>query len=446
MGLDQLLTRRDVLGNAAGMLAAACAHGLVAGESPAPSRSALARPRIALLGAGWLPGIKRQGRGIAIGNQALAHAELTTICEVDAVAGEYANRILCQGKGKVVTDYRQVLDRSDVDAVLIATPDHWHAKMSIDAMLAGKDVYCEKPATLTISEGRQMADIVARTGRVLQVGTQQRTEYDHRFARAVALVRAGRIGRLTRIHVGIEQGLTGGPFASAQPPAQLDWNLWLGPAPETPYIPQRTHWTFRWWYEYAGGKLTDWGAHHVDIAQWAADQLAGGPTRVQGNAEFQVPYREGYPLRDDTYNTPTTFTVECEIPGEVTMLIHSGDNGILFEGTEGRFFVNRGKLTGTPVEQLRDNPLPRDALEQLYGGAPPASHMENFFQCLRTRTQPVSDMESHQRTITTCHLANLALRLGRPLAWDAREETFVNDPQANSFLARTARSGFEIKT
>ncbi|WP_339612518.1 Gfo/Idh/MocA family oxidoreductase [uncultured Rubinisphaera sp.] len=445
MGLDHLLTRRDVLGATAGALAAACTYGLRADEKPASKRSALEQPRIALLGAGWRPDIKRNGRGIAIGKQAVQHAEMGIVCDVDSDAVAYACQTICQGDSQISDDYRKALESDDIDAVIIATPDHWHAKMSIEAMLAGKDVYCEKPATVTINEGRLMADVVKKTGRILQVGTQQRTESDHRFATAVALVQEGRIGKLQRIVIGVDPGNIGGPFQTSSPPPELNWNIWQGPAAEHDYIRERTHWTFRWWYEYAGGKLTDWGAHHVDIAQWAIGQLDSGPSRVRGQGVFHVPYENGYPTRTDTFNTPSTFDVQCQFPDDITMVINSGENGILFEGTEGRFFVNRGKLTGLPVERLKKDPLPKDYLERIYDGPPPDSHMANFFDCIKTRKQPVSDMASHQRTITTCHLANLTLRLGRELQWNPETETFINDSEADRFITRKARPGFEIQ-
>lgn len=300
-----------------------------------------------------------------------------------------------------------------------------------------------------------MADAAAATGRVLQVGTQQRTEVGGRFAQAIAMVRDGRIGNVHTIRIGVDEGLSGGPFAKTASPPTLDFDRWLGPAPEADYIKERTHWTFRWWFEYAGGKLTDWGAHHVDIAQWAIDQLHTGPTVIEGTGTFLQPLENGMATRDDTYNTPVTFEVACrfeKVPkhGQVDLVVHSGENGILFEGDKGRFFVNRGKLTGTPVEELATRPLPEGAVEALYrelpfGGGRPTSHMQHFVDCVKSRATPISDIESHQRTITTCHLANLALRLGRPLRWNATKERFINDREADSFLSREPRAGFETK-
>jgi len=402
------------------------------------------RPQVAVIGTGWLPDIKRHGRGIEIGRQAARLADVVAICDVDRMAGEFGRAFITQGRAAFYKDYRDVLARPEIDAVLIATPDHWHAKIAIEAMRAGKDVYCEKPATLTIDQGKQIGRVVQETGRVLQVGTQQRTEYQGRFVRAVALVQSGRIGRVRRVTVSLEKGLTGGPFPVAAPPTSLDWNRWLGPAPQVPYIKQRCHWTFRWWHDYAGGKLTDWGAHHVDIAQWAIGMQQTGPSTVAGKASFPQPLEKGLPTRPDTYDQAVAFSVTCQFAGGVEMVIDSGHNGILFEGDAGRFFVNRGKLVGNPVERLASDPLPADAIDRLYPGKYPTDHMGNFFDCMRTRQQPVSDIFTHHRTVTTCHLANICLRLGRRIRWDAEQQQIVGDPSANRWLARKPRAGFEI--
>lgn len=447
------LDRRSFLGAAGGSLAAAV---YVRESSGQEDRLANARPQVAVLGAGWRPDIKRVGRGVAIGRQAAKYSDVVALAEVDSVAAEYANAKVCGGEAQVYEDYRDLLERSDIDAVIVGAPDHWHAKMSIDAMRAGKDVYCEKPATVTVAEGRQMSDVVAETGRVLQVGTQQRTDNHRTFAKAIAIVRSGRLGRVHTIRVGVDEGLQGGPFKKTAPPKHFSWDLWQGPAAERDYIAERTHWTFRWWVEYAGGKLTDWGAHHVDIAQWAIQKLDSGPTTVSGTGSFLQPLENGRPTRDDVYSTPTTFNVTCrfeDVPeyGSVEVVLHSGDNGILIIGDEGRIFVNRGRLSGRPIEELANNPLSEDAIDAVYrelpwGGPRVERHMSHFFDSVKSRQTPVSDMETHHRSITTCHIANLALRLGRPLQWDAAKERFVDDAAADAFLKREYREGYEIKS
>lgn len=402
------------------------------------------RPNVAIIGAGWRPDIKRIGRGIAIARHAKKFGDVVAICDVDRVAREHANKVINKGKGELYEDYQDVLARKDIDAVLIASPDHWHTKMSIDAMRADKDVYCEKPMTLTIDEGKQIGKVIKETNRVFQVGTQQRSECDNRFLTAVAIVKSGRLGKIKKVTVGIDAGLDGGPFETSKPPSHLNYDLWLGPAPKTAYIKERTHWTFRWWFEYAGGKLMDWGAHHIDIAQWAIGMQNSGPVSIEGTSTFPQELKNGYPTRSDTYNMPLKFTVNCKFPNGIPMEIHSKDNGILFEGEKGRIFVNRGKLTGTPVKDLKENPLPEDAITKLYKGNHTGSHMGNFFECLETRKEPQSDAHTHHRTTTTCHLANIALRLKRKINWNPVTEQIIGDEEANGWLKREQRQGFEI--
>lgn len=402
------------------------------------------RPNVAVIGTGWLPDIKRQGRGLNIGKQVTQYADVVVICDVDRVAAEFGCDYITKNKAEIYEDYRDVLARKDIDAVLVATPDHWHTKISIDAMRAGKDVYCEKPLTLTVDEGKKICKAVEETKKVFQVGTQQRSENQSRFLTAIAMVQSGRIGQVKKVTVGIDQGLTGGPFKATEPPPQLNWDLWLGQAPKVPYIKERTHWTFRWWYEYSGGKLTDWGAHHVDIAQWAIGMDKSGPVSIEGKATFPQPMKNGFPTRLDTYNMPVDFDVYCKFPNGIPMHIHSKNNGILFEGEKGRFFVNRNRLVGSPAEDLKKNPIPEELITKLYKGGQPGSHMKNFIDCLSSRELPVSDVYTHHRTLSTCHLSNIALRLGRKLEWDPENEVIVNDSEANGMLARKQRKGFEI--
>jgi len=364
-------------------------------------------------------------------------------------------------KPDAYSDYRKILDRKDIDAVMIATPDHWHTKIAVEAMYAGKDVYCEKPLTLTIAEGKLIEKVVKETGRVFQVGTMQRTECESLFLKAIALIKHGRIGTVQKVTCGIN-GMEASPVIPVvSVPQGLDWDVWLGPAPKVDYraLPElregygggvplfsNAHYSFRNWHEYSGGKLTDWGAHHVDIASWALDAGSTGPSKVTP-VEFKLPveYKDGNPLVEDQYNAATNFLVKVNMPNNVEMIITSeGDNGILFEGTEGRFFVNRGKLAGKPVEDLNDNPLPEGAIEEVYGGKVSANHTANFIEAMNSRKQPISDVWSHNRMLEICHLSNIAMRLNRELNWDPIKREITGDAQANSFLARENRKGYEI--
>jgi predicted dehydrogenase len=427
---------------------------------PAGGRSLAAaaeRPTFATIGL--------RNQGWTITSKSFPFVDFAALADVDAnvLAENVAKVEKATGrKPDAHTDYRRILDRTDIDAVMIATPDHWHTKIALEALAAGKDVYCEKPLTLTIDEGKQIERAVKQTGRVFQVGTMQRTECDGRFLQAIALVRAGRIGKVRKVTCGIN-GMEPSPVIpeTAVPPG-LDWDFWLGPAPAVAYraLPElrkgygggvplysNGHYSFRNWHEYSGGKLTDWGAHHVDIACWALGCTDTGPSRVEP-LEYTLPveYKDGQPLVADRYNAATEFTIKVALPGDVEMIITSkGDNGILFEGDEGRFFVNRGKLAGKPVEDLKDAPLPEGAIEAIYGGPVARNHTDNFVAAIRSRQQPISDVWSHNRMLEICHLANIAMRLGRGLDWDPLKREIVGDDQANAFLARESRKGYETK-
>ncbi len=406
-----------------------------------------------------------RNQGWAITSKSFKFADFAALADVDAnVLGENVEKTeKAQGKKPdAYHDYRKVLDRKDIDAVMIATPDHWHTKIAVEAMYAGKDVYCEKPLTLTIDEGKLIEKVVKETGRVFQVGTMQRTESGQRFLQAIALIRDGRIGKVQHVTCGIN-GMEGSPVIPAtEVPEGLDWDFWLGPAPQVPYraLPEmrkgygggvplysNCHYSFRNWHEYSGGKLTDWGAHHVDIACWAIGASDTGPSKI-APVEYALPveYKDGYPIVDDRYNVATKFKLRVDMPDDVEMIITSeGDNGILFEGTEGRFFVNRGKITGKPIEALKEKPLPEGAIEEVYGGKVSANHTANFIEGMKSRKQPISDVWSHNRMLEICHLSNIAMRLGRELKWDPAKREIIDDAQANAFLSRENRKGFEIK-
>jgi predicted dehydrogenase len=447
-------TRRQFLQNVAAIGAAGAMFTLPRQSSAIQSPNE--RPVFATIGL--------RNQGWAITQKTLGMADFVALADVDSnVLGKYVEEIKNR-QGKQPDghkDYRKVLDRQDVDAVMIATPDHWHTKIAVEAMRAGKDVYCEKPLTLTIDEGKLIEKVVKETGRVFQVGTMQRTECGHRFLQAVALVQNGRIGTVKKVTCGIN-GMSSSPAIPIAPvPEELDWEFWLGPAPKVPYraLPEmrtgygggvplysNAHYSFRNWHEYSGGKLTDWGAHHVDIACWAIGASDTGPSQVTPlEYSLACEYKDGYPVVDDRYNVATEFTLRADMPNDVELIITSkGDNGILFEGTDGRFFVNRGRISGKPVEDLKENPLPDGAIEQVYGGKISSNHSANFIESMKSREQPISDVWSHNRMLEICHLSNIAMRLGRDVKWDASARSIVGDDEAHSFLARESRKGYEI--
>jgi predicted dehydrogenase len=401
------------------------------------------RPVIGCIGLGGM------GTGDARGHNNFG--DIVAVCDVDANHAERSREDKNIGKGKadIYKDYREVLDRKDIDVVSVVTPDHWHVKIAIEALQAGKHVFCQKPLTLTLEENQLIRKACEKyPEQTFFVGTQQRSDRD-RFLRAVNLVQKGFLGDIQRITVEINGGDVGGPFKKTPAPDNLDWNMWLGQAPEVEHIRQRNHGTFRWWYEYSGGKFTDWGAHHVDIATWAIgeDGAGHGPIEIDGtDAKHPVAYKDGYATQDDSFNSAHDYAIKCKYASGVEMIISSrGENGIMFEGTKGRIFVNRGRIVGKPIEENWDKgEYGDDALQALYKGKPHEGHKQNFFRCLREGGLPVSDVFSHLQSMNTCHLAAIAARLNRVVRWDPKNERILGDEQAASFFSRTPREGFEI--
>ena len=353
--------------------------------------------------------------------EAARYGDVVAVCDVNSKHAESAkwDPAISAGKAEVYGDYRKLLDRKDIDVVTISTPDHWHVRIAIAALKAGKDVYCQKPLSLTIDEGKKICQVVKETGRVFQVGTQQRSG-DGEFQTVVALCQSGRLGKIQRITCGIGGTPSGGPFKKIAPPPELNWDMWLGQAPKVEYMVNRGDQNFRWWYEYSGGKMTDWGAHHVDIAQWALGMDNSGPTTIEPIAfKFPQELKDGMPTLDDRYNTATEFKIRCEFANGSEILITDGKGG-LWKGGEGArktVFSSRPKrasslsaaarLSASPPDDLKQNPLPAEMLRKLRKGKRRGSHMGNFMACIKDRSLPISDVYTHHRAITTCHLANI---------------------------------------
>ena len=459
-----LSTRRDFLVSGAALAAAGTAvpywftgENVRADETKAKND----RPHVAAIGVG--------GRGMAVTQWAAEFGEVVAVCDVDLRQAERAKKAF-GGKPEICQDYRKLLDRKDIELVVNATPDHWHTAINIAACKAGKDIYAEKPFSLTIDEGKRLCKVVEETGRIVQVGTMQRS--DRGFQTAVELVRNGRIGKLQQVWVALPYYTTkGGPFAKKPVPPQLDWDLYQGQAPAHDYCPQRTHGNFRWWYEYAGGIITDWGNHHVDIAHWGMDCDLTGPTSVEARGLFPNPQGPEY------YNTPDRFFSRMRYPNGVEVLYFASinerakygevgphedtppekiewlfgkdvpdeiksynRNGILFIGDKGKVFVNRGGVHGKPVDELKENPLPADA----WRAYPSTDHMANFFDCVKTRKKPCAPVQVEHRTITACHLTNISIRLQRKLAWDPVKQQVVGDDEANAWQKRQQRAPYVI--
>ena len=365
----------------------------------------------------------------------LPAARVVMVCDVDGyrmrrakamVDAAYDNEDCAMSK-----DFRDVLARKDIDAVMISTPDHWHTLISVMAAKLGKDVQCEKP-TLTIGEGKILIDVIRKEGRVFQTSTEDRAvpEY-HRMAE---LVRNGRIGKLQRIEVILPRQPTvpGDPTPQPVPP-DLDYDLWLGPAPFAPYTKDRLHFNFRWIWDYSGGIICDWGAHLFDTAQWANNTERTGPVEVEGTGTH---WHEGL------YNTVKDYNVTYRYANGVVMTCTPGNPSIKFIGTEG-WVGNRGwraKVEASSPEILNSKIGPEEI--HLYTNI--EGEHDDFLKCVKSRKDPYFPVDIGHRVSTVCHMANICLRLGRKLKWDPQKERFENDDSANAMLTRPMRSPWKL--
>lgn len=385
------------------------------------------KPGIALVGCGG------QGRGDC--SWAQNYGDVVAVCDVDQKhAEEAAKQFTKNGKTpEIYNDFRKVMEREDVHVVITGTPDHWHTLVNLAAIKAGKDIYSEKPLTLTIGEGKRLVQAVKDKKTIFQTGSQQRS--DPRFRLACELIRNGRLGKLEHIIVALPTGPIEGPFKALPVPTELNYDYYLGQAPKVDYNGHNTHWNFRWWYDYSGGQMTDWGAHHNDIAQWANGTERTGPIEIDGKSLAD--------MIPGGYTAAAKYKIEFKYANGVRMTVcdestHKLENGIRFEGPEGWIFVSRGKIEASKKE-LIEEPLASNAI-RLYKSD---NHMGNFFECIRSRKTPICEAEIGHRSISVAHLGVLSVRLGRPLKWNPDAETFVNDPEADKWLTREMRKPYD---
>ena len=362
-------------------------------------------------------------------------AQAVAVCDVDPVNLHKARDLVNARYGNTgcmtTQDWREIVARPDIDAVMISTPDHWHVPISIAAAKAGKDVQCEKP-TLTVEEGRRLVEIMDRYGRVFQWSTEDRAvDVYHRMCE---LVRNGRIGNVHTIKVELPVGPdTPGNPEPMPVPEGFEYDMWLGPAPWAPYTKDRCHWNFRWIFDYSGGMLTDWGAHLLDGAQWGNDTEHTGPVEVEGQGIF---------CKGGLYDTAREYHLQYTYADGVKLFVDSGEPSLRFEGTEG-WVGNRGwrgKLEASRPAILDSAIGPNDV--HLY--TCPGGEQRNFLDCIKSRQACYFPPEIGQRCFTIAHIGNIAMRLGRKLRWNPEEERFVNDDEANRMLRRTARSPWDL--
>ena len=397
---------------------------------PAPSN----RLMMGLIGCGGM------GRADLHGFLEFDEVQVLAVCDPDVTQREAARKMVEEKYAEqsesgtyhgceMYNDFRELLARDDIDAIIQATPDHWHALVVIHAARAGKDIYGEKPLSLTIAQGRAMSDAVRRHGRVFQTGSQQRSEERFRFA--CELVRNGRIGKVHTVICGLPTTPTTGNHPPEPVPEGFDYDLWLGPAPRAPYCSLRTHWNFRWILDYSGGQVTDWGAHHIDIAHWGLGLENTGPVAVEGVGEFPP---------DGLWDAATNYRFTCTYATGVEIVVTNDfENGVKWEGEDGWVFVNRGRIDAEPKSLLEETIAPNEEHLPTSPG-----HRRNFLDCVRSRREPIAPIEQAHRTITVAHLGNIAMRLGRKVRWNPDTERFVDDARADRMRDRAMREPWRL--
>jgi predicted dehydrogenase len=389
-------------------------------------------------------GVGRMGMGDLREALGFKQVQVVAVCDVDArrlasarsvVQSHYGAR---SGSCAAFGDYRDLLARGDIDAVQIATPDHWHTLPAVEAARSGKDIFLQKPLTLTLREGRVLSDTVRRYRRVFQVGSQQRSERQFRFA--CELVRNGRIGKLHTVQVGfgIDPGTTPQPVMPV--PEGLNYDMWLGQTPWVEYTEQRVHphegYGRPGWLrisDYGAGMITGWGSHHLDIAHWAMGAERTGPVEIAGEAQFP---------KDGPWDVHGPFRIEYTYANGVNVICADNEKnkqGVLFEGADGWVHIRRGSVDAEPKSLLDETIGPDET--KLYVSN---NHKGNFYECVKSRAETIAPVEVGHRSCTVCLLGDIAMRLGRKLRWDPAKEEFVNDTDANRMCSRPMRSPWSL--
>jgi len=381
-------------------------------------------------------GVGPQGRGVMKNFMQRADAQVVAVCDVKGPVREEGREQVNKHYGKKVcaayNDFHQLLARDDIDAVSIASTDHWHVLHALAAARAGKDMYVEKPLGLSVEQGQVLRETIQRCGRVFQFGTQQRSDW--KFRLACELVLNGRIGKLHTIKVGCPGGVYAGVYPPMPVPGWLDYQCWLGPAPWAPYTENRVINSY-WWHisDYALGFVAGWGIHHVDIAQWGNGTELTGPVEVEGTGVFP---------RDGLCDCAVSWDVNLKYANGVTMSFtdnNKNKQGVLFEGTQGWIYVRRSLWDEHPKSLLQEKIGPDEIHLPVSN-----HHQQNLLDCIRTRSKTVCPIEVAVRSDTICQLSDIAIRLGRKLKWAPKKEEFINDAEATRMLKRAMRSPWRL--
>ena len=437
--------RNVAAGAAGGVLLPSAASGAMDAASQDRVAGANRRVRVGLIGCGG------QGSGDLRAALRLG-AQCVALCDVDdeqaLKTAESIKRTSDQTPDLITRDFRRVLDRQDVDAVIVGTPDHWHAIPTIMACQAGKDVYVEKPLALTIGEGRVMVNAARRYNRVVQMGTQQRSS--NHFKSAVDYVKSGALGKIRVVKTWAYQDWMGNipRVADGDVPPGVDYDMWLGPAPKRPFNKNRFHFNFRWYYDYSGGLMTDWGAHMIDIANWGMGvTVPKSATSVGGKFGFL----------DSAEETPDTQQALWEFDGFSMTWEHATamgqgpymrDHGVAFHGNNGVLVVDRGGWEVLPETETKNGKKSYRMIGEPRRGTGGQdmhqAHVKDFLDCLDSRKRPVSDVEVGHNSMIGCHLANIAFRTGRVVHWDAARELITGDAEAQKLVTKPYRAPWTL--
>jgi len=381
-------------------------------------------------------GVGSQGSGNMNGFLNKGDARVLAVCDVDKGHRDGAKKRVDDKYGNsdcaAYHDFRELIARDDIDALSLALPDHWHSIPVIMAARAGKDMYGEKPLARTIAEGKRMVEAVHRYDRIWQTGSWQRSQGN--FHHACELVRNGRIGKVTRVEVGLPTG-GGGEVKAVQPvPENLDWDFWLGPAPWVPFRGV-SHWDWRWIMDYSGGQLTDWAGHHIDIAHWGLGLDETGPVEIEGQGVYP---------KDGIYDVPTEYKFTCKYANGIEMVVANDQQvpkgmGTVWYGEKGWVHVDRGRQATNPAELWNEKIGPGEM--RLYESR---DHQQNFLDCVKSRQKTIAPIEVAHRSISVGLLGEIAMRLERKLHWNPDKEEFVNDPEANRMLSRPMRAPWHL--